>query len=155
MATKPSKDFKKWEIIYISRFPETIKCQHCPNYYSISEHICPHCKKLNNILTNIIAKPRPFLLWLDKSNWIDSMSFGIPLSTSNLLNITKTNVLIQKNHYIFTHSKSTYNQPMRAIIHQATRVDGNVCERKDVIGIVTDKVIQEEIQNKLFEWLFP
>ena len=87
-------------------------------------------------------------------DWIRSMAFGIPLSTTNLDRLTANDVLIQKNHYNFTHKNKDYYQAMRAVIHQATRIDGNVCREKDIIGTLTDKTIQNEIEEKLFHWIF-
>lgn len=147
-------DFKKWDIIYTSRFPESIKCHNttCGNSFLISEYNCPHCKTPNNI-SSIIGKIRPILLWIDQSNWFESMTFGIPLSSVKIYE-NKYNFPVLLTDYVFLHSNGSYNKPMRAVIHQATRIDGNVFRDDMLIGKVNNVVVQQNIENKLFNWLW-
>jgi hypothetical protein len=43
---------------------------------------------------------------------------------------------------------------MRAMIHQATRIDGNVLNSEKVIGRLTNTVKMKRIEDKLFNWIF-
>ena len=43
---------------------------------------------------------------------------------------------------------------MRAMIHQSTRIDGNSLSLDKIIGKVTDNIKKEQIENKLFDWIF-
>lgn len=82
------------------------------------------------------------------------MAFGIPISTTQPLIENKCNQPILLEHYLFLHQDKTYLRPMRAMIHQATRIDGNALSGKKLIGAINDKIVQEKIQTKLFDWLF-
>jgi hypothetical protein len=144
-------DFSKWDIVYTSKFPETIKCSSCNRYFMPLSSLCV-CGTVNNI-SNIVAKIRPILLWIDKDNWSQSMAFAIPLSTSRLSE-DKRNEIIFLNDFRFTHKDQKYYKPMRAIISQSTRVDGNVLKERNIIGRVIDKTKQSKIENKLLDWLF-
>lgn len=143
--------FSKWDIVYVSRYPESIKCSACNNHYTINPNQeCSHCKHVNNV-TNLIAKVRPMILWIDKSNWYKSMTFGIPLSTSDF-HSDKWNHAINISDCLFFDSK--YEKPMRAVICQATRADGNVVSDRTLVGKITDQVTRLKIENKLLDWLF-
>jgi len=77
-------DFKKWDIIYCSKFPESVQCKNssCGKFFTLpNKYNCSICGQ-ETLITNIIAKPRPIILWIDKMSWHNSMSFGIPLSAS-------------------------------------------------------------------------
>lgn len=145
--------FKKWDIIYISKFPETVVCSNpkCRKTLSFTEHKCKSCNHTNH-LSNIVEKVRPIILWLDQTDWFDSMAFAIPLSASKIGN-DKYNQVIALNDFLFLHSDKKYERPMRAMIHQATRIDGNVLNRQRLIGKVNNSVLQIQIENKLREWL--
>lgn len=145
--------FNKWDIIYTSRFPESVKCRnkHCGTYFNISHYYCPKCNCKNRV-SNIIAKIRPILLWIDQSNWFQSMTFGIPLSAKIYEDKYSHPILL--NDYVFLHSDAIYHKPMRAVIHQATRVDGNVFRNDMLIGKINNSVVQYNIENKLFEWIW-
>jgi hypothetical protein len=82
------------------------------------------------------------------------MSFGIPLSSKNLLSNDSFNQLILRDDYTFIHPNQKYKIPMRAVIHQATRIDGNVLNKKWLLGKITNNKIQEIIENKLLNWIF-
>ena len=146
--------FKKWDIIYTSRFPESIKCRNrnCGRSFIISNYCCPYCGCKNNI-SNIVSKIRPILLWIDKENWFESMTFGIPLSVSKIYE-NDYNQPIYLSDYTFLHNDRIYHRPMRALIHQATRVDGNVFKQDKIIGKISNNVIKQKIENKLFKWLW-
>lgn len=146
--------FRKWDIIYTSRFPESVQCRNrnCGRHFTISEYSCPHCG-CRNYVSNIIGKIRPILLWLDKSKWFESMAFAIPLSCGRIYE-NDYNQPISLNDYVFLHSNQNRHRPMRAIIHQATRVDGNVLSLNKKIGRITNAVVQQKIENKLLEWIF-
>lgn len=147
--------FKKWDIVYISRFPETIQCSNlkCCRHFSIVDQNCPHCNSKNNV-SSVIGKPRPIILWLDKIFWSQSMAFGIPLSKTNMYS-DKFNQIIKLPEYQFTHNDLNYKIPMRAVICQSTRIDGNVLQKGSIIGRITDSVLQKNIENKLLNWIFP
>ncbi len=81
------------------------------------------------------------------------MTFGIPLSSSSLVDDSH-NQCIYLPEYAFVHADPRYNIPMRAIISQATRVDGNVFNQARLIGNITDLSVRGKIENKLFDWLF-
>lgn len=143
--------FSKWDIVYPLRYPEAIQCSSCGNYLTInSQQECSYCHKKNNV-SNIIAKIRPMILWIDQSNWYKSMAFGIPLSTTGYFTDSH-NQAIKLSDCIFFEKR--YEKPMRAILCQATRADGCVIERKHLVGKLTNQVIRNNIENKLFTWLF-
>lgn len=146
--------FSKWDIIYASKFPDTVKCDNlkCGLNFSIEKHTCPHCNKINNI-SNIVAKTRPIILWHDQLKWFRSMTFGIPLSTSRLENDSLNQVVYLSDYqYLFPDNK--FQNPMRAIICQASRLDGSALKTNMLIGKLTNSVVQTEIEDKLFSWLF-
>lgn len=146
--------FRKWDIIYASRFPESVQCsnRNCRRHFTIFEYSCPHCG-CRNYVSNIIGKIRPVLLWLDKSKWFESMAFAVPLSTARIYE-NNFNEPIYLKDYAFSHSNSTRHRPMRAVIHQATRIDGNVLLTRERIGRLTDTVVQRKIEDKLIDWIF-
>lgn len=151
----PDFKFSKWDIVYASWFPEAVKCNNrkCHGTFTIDKYDCPHCGN-NNFFTKVIAKPRPIILWLDQDEWFKSMSFGIPLSKTNPAMSDRLNQSILLPHYVFLHKDVKYRQPMRAVISQATRVAGNTFGKQEVIGRITDEIIKEQIETKLFEWIF-
>ncbi len=146
--------FNKWDIVFSPKFPETICCKNpkCKKFFSIVKHHCDFCNTENHV-SNIVSKARPVIIWIDQSRWYQSMAFAIPLSASSLLNDSFNHIILLE-HYTFEHKDTTYNKPMRAIIHQATRIDGNVLSQDKFIGRITDKFLQNTIENKLLEWLF-
>lgn len=151
-----SPDFNKWDIIYISRFPESIQCvnESCKGrYFSPSEVSCPHCNQLNS-LSSIIGKVRPIILWKTQTYWYRSMSFAIPVSSTQPMLETLYDEPIKLEHYSFQHLDPRKHIPMRAVISQSTRIDGNVLNLANKIGSLTDKTVQSKIENKLWDWLF-
>lgn len=144
--------FEKWDIIYAQRFPESVKCSKCSRYFNVSNYPCPFCRQKINI-SNIIAKIRPIIIWIDQSRWFQNISFAIPLNSSQLFE-NNYNHIIHLGDYIFSHSDRKYQRPMRAIIHQATRVDGNTLSRNLHIGKITNTKVQKQIEDKLFNWIF-
>lgn len=147
--------FSKWDIIYTSKFPESIQCKNpiCKKYITVSDTFCPHCQGANNI-SNIISKIRPVILWIDQVDWYQSMAFAIPLSATNPYTQDLYNEPILLTHYSFLHTDSQYKKPMRAVIHQSTRIDGNVLDKTKIIGKITDTVVQGKIENKMLKWIF-
>ncbi|MCR4330222.1 MAG: hypothetical protein NUV65_06795 [Candidatus Roizmanbacteria bacterium] len=91
------------------------------------------------------------ILWIDKIRWYDSMTFGIPLSTSDFFSDTH-NQEIKIEHCIFFDKR--YESPMRAVLAQATRTDGNVLLAKHKVGHIADSTIKTQIEEKLWVWLF-
>jgi len=113
-----------------------------------------HCNcGAENRISNIIDKIRPVILWIDQEGWFNSMAFAIPLNKSRIYEDNFNEILLLRD-YNFIHSNNNYETPMRAVIHQATRVDGNVLKNKNIIGQVTNKVKQKSIESKLFNWIF-
>ncbi|MDP3764566.1 MAG: hypothetical protein Q8Q95_03010 [bacterium] len=144
--------FNKWDIIFVTKFPEIISCSKCNRPFSILDYPCQFCGN-KNIVTNIIAKPRPAILWLDQVSWFKSMAFAIPLSKSGMIE-DRFNEIIKISDYTFLHSDITYRVPMRAVICQATRIDGNVLSQNKLIGKITDTNLMNKIENKLLNWVF-
>ncbi len=102
-----------------------------------------------------MAKVRPMILWINQTGWYQSMTFGIPLSTT----IGKYQYVSDNLNQIIDISDcvffdKAYEKPMRAVICQATRADGNVIQSKHFIGKVTDEALKKQIEDKLFAWLF-
>ena len=91
------------------------------------------------------------ILWISQNGWYKSMTFGIPLSTSGFYS-DNNNQAIAVSDCIF--SDKAYEKPMRAILCQATRTDGNVIQTKHLVGQVTDQVVRKAIEDKLFAWLW-
>jgi hypothetical protein len=143
--------FSKWDIIYTSKFPEAVRCSKCGNFFMPCHSNC-ECGHKNNI-SSIVAKVRPVLLWIDKYNWRESMAFAIPLSKTNIME-NDYNEPIYLPDYDFIHKDKKFNLPMRAMIHQATRIDGNVLKGDKIIGKLTDTVKMHKIEEKLFNWIF-
>jgi hypothetical protein len=143
--------FFKWDIIYTSKFPESIQCGGCKNFFMPCKSSC-ECGYENNI-SNIVDKIRPILLWIDKNNWRDSMAFAILLSASRILE-NDYNEPIYLSDYKFKHKNNIYNRPMRAMIHQSTRIDGNILKKDKIIGKLTNLVKMRKIEDKLFNWMF-
>lgn len=143
--------FSKWDIIYTSKFPESVKCADCGVFFMpcISSCTCGH---LNNI-SNIVDKVRPILLWIDKYDWFQSMTFAIPLSASRVVEDNYNEPILLED-YTFIHKDEKYHRPMRAIIHQSTRIDGNVLNEHRVIGRLINEVRMKKIEDKLFNWVF-
>ncbi len=148
-------NFKKWDILFIPKFPEMIQCSNsrCGRNFSISNYSCPYCGA-DNLISNIVSKSRPIILWLDQSYWFQSMAFAIPLSKSRIYS-DRLNEVIKLTDYQFLHTDTIYREPMRAIIHQSTRIDGNVLSNNRIIGKITNRVSQDKIENKLLNWIFP
>jgi len=91
------------------------------------------------------------ILWVSQDKWHKSMTFGIPLSTSGYFK-DRHNEIVEIAHCTFFDKQ--YEKPMRAIVSQATRADGNVLRAKHKIGQIVDTTIRTNIENKLWEWLF-
>lgn len=146
--------FKKWDIVYITRFPETIQCTNprCGSYLTAFDVECRNCGKKIKI-SNLIAKIRPVILWKSQSSWHESMSFGIPLSASRLTE-DMFNEVISLSDYTYLNKNPKYQKPMRAVITQSSRIDGNLLTEKMLIGKLTNQTIQSKIENKLLSWLF-
>ena len=143
--------FSKWDIVYPLRYPEAVQCTSCGEYFTIShKQKCSHCGIENNV-SGIIAKIRPMILWIDQLNWYNSMTFGIPLSTTKYYT-DSFNQAIAISDCVFWNK--LFEKPMRAILCQATRADGNVLQAKHRIGQVADRVVRRNIEDKLFKWLF-
>jgi hypothetical protein len=146
-----STGFQKWDIVYPLRYPESVQCTYCGNHFTINEkQECLHCKKINNV-SNIIAKVRPMILWIGQTGWYRSMTFGIPLSTTNYYSDRLNHAIAISNCMFIDKS---YEKPMRAVLCQATRADGCVIETKHLVGKITDNVVKQQIEDKLFNWLF-
>lgn len=147
--------FQKWDIVYAAKFPDTCQCTNskCGFNFSVDRHNCPHCGE-ENIVSHLIGKPRPVIVWIDQANWVESMAFGIPTSAGKIY-FDKVNEVIGLNHYQFLHKDQILKRPMRAVISQATRIDGNALPKHQLIGRITDSVVQQKIQDKLFNWIFP
>lgn len=150
-------DYQQWDIVYPTRYPESVKCSDCNNYFSIpSLQKCPTlgCPHSENV-SSIIDKPRPCVLWIDKSRWFDNMTFGIPLSSNpGRLHTDQFNVLVMTNQTVYFSGKEKYIKPFRVVIHQATRVDGSAFNEHNLIGRIIDKRVQDEIELRLVNWLF-
>lgn len=147
--------WSKWDIVYISKFPESIKCTNssCGKHFMLNpQQACTFCNTPTHV-SNIIGKIRPVLLWSNQNDWFDSMAFGIPLSSSDLVE-NMYNELVNINDYTFVHTNNKLHRPMRAVICQSTRIDGCVLNSNSLIGKLTNTTVQDKIQNKLFSWLF-
>lgn len=143
--------FCRWDIVYPSRYPESILCRKCKNHFTIRNiQECSHCREPNNV-SNIIVKIRPLILWVNQDKWFNSMAFGIPLSTSGFYSDTFNHAIKIEDCTFFQKDKE---KPMRALIFQATRVDGNVLHSKTLIGKLSSSKVKSEIENKLLEWIF-
>lgn len=144
--------WEKWDMVYVSRYPESVDCESCKQPFLIHTTPCEHCKK-DNVVSNIVNKVRPVLLWIGQDRWFQSMSFGIPLSTTNI-HEGKYEHPIYLNHYQFLHRKKERNKPMRVMITQATRIDGMALKKSELIGKLNDIITQRQIENKLMDWIF-
>lgn len=144
--------FQRWDIVYAAKFPDTIQCSRCHNHFSIVKHNCSHCGH-ENLVSHLIGKPRPIVVWTNQENWVDSMSFGIPTSATKLRS-DPVNEIVLLPHYSFQHSNKALHQPMRVIISQSTRIDGNALAKNQLVGKITDLVVQKRIEEKLFNWIF-
>lgn len=145
----------KWDIVFVSRFPESLKCQNkkCGKYFTLSsKYPCVYCQK-DTLITNIVTKQRPVILWLDHKKWYQSMAFGIPLSASKIFD-SIYNEPIYLHQYDFLYKDTSKYLPMRAMIHQATRIDGCVLNSDDLIGKINDINLMKRIEDKLINWLF-
>src|SRR5581483_1393279 len=151
---KLAETLKKWQIIYAQRFPECVKCSYCSHEFLLSVHACPQCTRPVQI-SNIIAKTRPILLWTDQKSWSNSMAFSIPLSASNPLHTDDLNQSVQISDCAFYTTDTQYHLPRRAIISQATRIDGGALLSSTLIGEITNEAIKGTIESKLFNWIFP
>ena len=144
--------FTKWDILFVTRFPDTILCKTCHRNFSITKHACEYCSTENHV-SSFVAKPRPAILWIDQTRWRDSMAFAIPLSASRFFDDSHNHIVL-KEHCSFTHHDNKYQVPRRAMIHQSTRIDGNTLRTNNKIGLLDDHVVRTLIENKLLEWLF-
>ena len=145
-------NFNKWDIVYPLRYPESIYCEHCRNYFSIPyNQRCSHCNTNHNV-SNIIDKVRPAILWVDKTRWFKNMTFGIPISSQLYTDNFNEFVAMDQINFITTNLQLI--KPFRAVIYQATRIDGSAINEFSLIGKIVDKTIQNKINIKLLEWLF-
>ncbi|MFC1615407.1 hypothetical protein ACFL2L_01270 [Patescibacteria group bacterium] len=135
----------------MSKFPESVQCKICKSYFMPCEGKCS-CGQINNV-SSIISKIRPVLLWIGQNSWYNSMAFAIPLSSSKIIE-NQYNQPIYLEHYSFLHKNAIYHRPMRAIVHQSTRIDGCALKQERIIGKLTDQLIQSKIESKLFNWIF-
>ena len=143
--------FSRWDIVYPLRYPESVQCKFCGRPYTINpKQACTYCHGENNV-SNIIAKVRPMILWISQKGWYKSMTFGIPLSTTGFYS-DNNNQEIKISDCLFLDKG--FEKPMRAVLCQATRADGNVIQTKHVIGKITDEVLKKTIEDKLFAWLW-
>lgn len=149
-----SNQWEKWDIVYVSRYPESIDCQNpnCRKPFLIHTAPCEHCNQ-SNIISHIVNKIRPILLWIGQDRWFQSMTFGIPLSKTHI-HEAKYEHPIYLNQYQFLHTNQNKKMPMRAMITQATRIDGTTLKKSELIGKLTDILVQKEIENKLMGWIF-
>jgi len=148
--------FFKWYMVSAPIFPESINCTNCgKNIDTEFKVTCPICETQNSV-SNIIPKPRPIILWIEKSKWSsDGMTFGIPLSKDieNENFDDNYNQLIEIFHYrLFNSNKKAI--PLRAAINQATRVDGTaIIKNGRSIGVIFNETLKSKIDLKLRKWL--
>ncbi|HZP55809.1 MAG TPA: hypothetical protein VFB03_03515 [Candidatus Saccharimonadales bacterium] len=83
------------------------------------------------------------------------MAFSIPLSASNPLHTDDLNQSVQISDCAFYTTDTQYHLPRRAIISQATRIDGGALLSSTLIGEITNEAIKGTIESKLFNWIFP
>jgi len=142
-----------WEIYWGALFPDFLKCHNCKKQTSTTNIVCDFCNKPVPF-NGWLSKVRPVLLFQDQSKWDKSLTFAIPLSTTNPSTDNQYNHPISLTDYSFLHSDSKYHRPMRAQISYATRILGNAIQDKDLIGKVTNKTAMAKIGDKLNEWVF-
>ena len=147
----PSR-WNRWDIVFVTKYPEEIDCKGCRRPLSITNEKCTHCGAITNV-SSIVAKPRPALLWIDRANWRENITFAIPLSTTRLAEDDHQHI-IKIEHCTFSNPDIKYQVPMRAMIYQSSRVDGNVLREKKRIGVLTDTSVRNAIENKLLSWIF-
>lgn len=146
------KYINKWDIVFVPKFPESIKCTKCQDDFIPFKCNCTSCNQEINISYIIPKQPRPVLIWIDQLNWHKSMAFGIPLSSIYKPDLFE--VLIKPEDCNFLNISQDIVIARAAIINQATRFSGNTINIAKVFGRLIDLVKQEEIHNKLNEWLF-
>lgn len=147
--------FLKWYIFWMCYFPENLSCKKCnENLDQLLRIECPNCNTTNKI-SNIIPKPRPVVLWIDKPKWCDNITFGIPLSTDieHFNYYGKYNHLIKLDDYEVADDFQDKKEVLRAIINQASRIDGNCINKCKFFGQLKDETTKEKIENKLRKWL--
>jgi hypothetical protein len=147
-----NKYINKWDIVFVPKFPENIKCIICQNDFIPYKCNCTICNQETNILYIIPKQPRPVLIWIDQLNWHKSIAFGIPLSS--IYKPDLFNVLIKPEECNFLDTTPNIVIARTASISQATRFSANTINITKVFGRLTNSVKQEEINNKLNEWLF-
>jgi len=147
-----NKYINKWDIVNVPKFPESIKCTICQREFIPYKCNCTICNQEINISYIIPKQPRPVLIWIDQLNWHKSIAFCIPLSKTYKPDLF--NVLIKTEDCNFLNDLPTTVIPRTASINQATRFSANTINISQVFGRLTDLVIREEINNKLFDWLF-
>jgi len=146
------KYIEKWNMVFVPKFPESIKCRLCKKDFIPFKCNCPICNQETDISHIISKQPRPVLIWIHQLNWHSSMAFGIPLSSICKPDLFK--VLIKPDDCNFFDISQDIIIARMAIINQATRFSGNTINLTKVFGKLTDLIVQEEINNKLNEWLF-
>ena len=146
------KYINKWDIVFVPKFPESIKCTKCQDDFIPYKCNCTSCNQEINISYIIPKQPRPVLIWIDQLNWHKSIAFGIPLSFSYKPDLF--NVLIKPDDCNFLDTTPYIVTARTASINQATRFCANTINITKVFARLTDLVKQEEIYNKLNEWLF-
>lgn len=146
------KYINKWDMVFVPKFPESIKCTECQNEFIPYKCNCTNCGREINISYIIPKQPRPVLIWIDQLNWHKSIAFGIPLSS--IYKPDLFNVLIKPEDCNFLNPLPDIVIARTASINLATRFSGNTINITKVFGILTDLAIQEKINNKLNEWLF-
>lgn len=146
------KYINKWDMISVPKFPESIKCKLCKKDFIPNQCNCPFCGQETDISYIIRKQPRPVLIWIGQLNWIDSIAFGIPLSSVYTSSLFKVKIKIEDCNFFNIPQEKI--RPSTAIINQATRFSGNIINIKKIFGKLTNLVIREEINNKMFEWFF-
>lgn len=146
------KYINKWDMVFVPKFPESIKCKLCKKDFIPNKCNCPGCTQETDISYIIPKQPRPVLIWINQLNWHCSMAFGIPLSSIYKPDLFK--VLIKIENCSFLDISQDKEIPRTAIINQATRFSGNTINITRVFGRLTDLTMQGKIENKLFDWLF-
>lgn len=147
-----NKYIDKWDMVFVPKFPESIKCTMCQGDFIPYKCNCANCNQEIDFSYIIPKQPRPVIIWMHQLNWHKSIAFGIPLSKTYKPDLF--NVLIKPEDCNFLNTAPDIVIARTASINQATRFSANTINIAKVFGRLTDLVRQEEINNKLNEWLF-
>ena len=108
---------------------------------------------MSHLISRVVPKvKRPVILWKKQISWYESMTFSIPLSSSHPHIQDHANHFIRIDDCLFHHEDDKI--PRRAMVHQATRIDGNAIVKSGIVGKLTNEVTQKALEDKLFSWLF-